>query len=71
MYHPFFAEDKHDPELLMAGDDSFEDTGSPENDIIEERDGIHYISDSAFVRNADTEKVLNSEFKKLVDSVVK
>jgi hypothetical protein len=55
----------------MAQDSDFNDNHSPENDIIEERDGIHYIRNSAFAEDLNTEKLLNPEFKKLVDSVLK
>ncbi|MDR0997523.1 MAG: hypothetical protein LBL70_00515 [Treponema sp.] len=38
--------------------------------IIEEREGLHYISDGAFKGDRKTEQALNREFKDLVDSVL-
>ncbi|GHV63659.1 hypothetical protein AGMMS49587_14400 [Spirochaetia bacterium] len=42
----------------------------PEDDVIQERDGVHFINDSVFKPDRDVEKNLDSKFKDLVDSVL-
>ncbi|MDR0878094.1 MAG: hypothetical protein LBN21_08585 [Treponema sp.] len=63
MYRPFLFDNKNEPELLKPVHDA-------EDSIIREQNGIHYISGSAFTPDKDTEKNLNPEFRKLVDSVL-
>jgi hypothetical protein len=46
------------------------ENGTSEN-VILEREGVHYIDNSVFDPNKETENNLDPEFKKLVDSVIK
>jgi hypothetical protein len=39
-------------------------------ELIEERGGLHYVSDRAFAADMKAEQILNREFKDLVDSVL-
>ena len=56
------------PELLQgAGNQEAGISG----EVVYERNGIHYINSGAFARDANLEKELNSDFVKLVESVVK
>ncbi|GHT55194.1 hypothetical protein FACS1894109_01280 [Spirochaetia bacterium] len=57
---PFLFMSNQRPKILKALED----------DVIQERDGVHFISDSVFEFGKDMEKNLNSEFKNLVDSVL-
>ncbi|GHU72837.1 hypothetical protein FACS189450_11380 [Spirochaetia bacterium] len=57
---PFLFTANQRPKILKALDD----------DVIQERDGVHFISASVFEFGKDMEKNLNSEFKDLVDSVL-
>jgi hypothetical protein len=41
-----------------------------ENDVIEEREGVHYISKDILNPHPEVEKNLNQDFKNLVDSVI-
>jgi hypothetical protein len=58
---PFLFASNQRPKILKALDD----------DVIQERDGVHFINKSVFKPGRDMEKNLDSEFKELVDSVLK
>jgi hypothetical protein len=69
IYRPFLIEDKSDlPSLELAV------TGSEEEDVsevIEEREGVHYVNSEILNQNPETEKNLNRDLKTLIDSVIK
>ncbi|GHU88280.1 hypothetical protein FACS189476_05130 [Spirochaetia bacterium] len=59
-FRPFLFMSNQRPKILKALDD----------EVIQERDGVHFISNSVFESGKDMEKNLDSEFKNLVDSVL-
>jgi hypothetical protein len=61
MSAPFFMEQYSDPEVLEAAEDG---------DAIEEREGVHYISQAVLDAGSDAVPNLNRDFKNLVDSVI-
>jgi hypothetical protein len=76
LYKPFVYTCVSDPEPLESlpdEDDAPEiltlEDGEP--DVIEEHEGVHYISKEALSPDTETEKNLNPDFKNLVDSVIK
>jgi hypothetical protein len=58
---PFLFMSNQRPKILKALDD----------DVIQERDGVHFINNSIFEPGKDMEKNLDSKFKDLVDSVLR
>ena len=56
--------------LEITSEDDLE-LGTDEEDLIKEREGVPYISDKTTASGSGTDKSLNSDFKKLVDSVIK
>jgi len=55
-----FAFSPVNPELLQVAG----------NEVIYQRDGIHYISSEAFTGDGNTEREINNDFAQLVESVV-
>ena len=55
-----FAFSPANPELLQVAG----------NEVIYQRDGIHYISSEAFTGDGNTEREINNDFAQLVESVV-
>ena len=53
-----------DGEIEIAAEEN------PEKSVIEEREGIHYISDNVLKPDPETDD-LDRDFKKLVDSIIK
>jgi hypothetical protein len=68
IYKPFSAADTS-PGILEHGNENSLETVKAES-IIEERDGIHYINESA-LDAAESETKLDRDFKNLIDSVLK
>jgi hypothetical protein len=68
IYKPFSAADTS-PGTLEHGSENSLETARAES-IIEERDGIHYINESA-LDAAENETKLDRDFKNLIDSVLK
>jgi len=60
MFSQPFAFSLANPELLQTA----------ENEVIYERNGIHYINDDAFNSDRNTEREINNDFAQLVESVV-
>jgi len=60
MFNQPFAFSLANPELLQAA----------ENEVIYERNGIHYINDDAFNSDKNTGREINNDFAQLVESVV-
>ena len=79
VYKPFGFSGETDIETLEALPDKDEElpiitdeSDNPEKaDIIEEREGVHYISGNALNPGTETTASLNRDFKNLVDSVIK
>jgi hypothetical protein len=71
----FAAEPDGEPPELVSASATEEDvlTGEiPDEDaVIEYRDGINYISKTAFAPGTETEKSLDTGFKELIDSVLR
>jgi hypothetical protein len=75
IYKPFGVEINRAPEILTALEEEdipvLEDiSGEPADEIILERNGIHYINGQALKADADTGKALDRKFLNLVDSVM-
>jgi hypothetical protein len=77
IYRPFSLAGFRKPAPLKTLSDASVPAGVPANKyppagerFIEEREGLHYISDDAFKADGKTEKTLDREFKDLVDSVL-
>jgi hypothetical protein len=76
IYRPFYVAGFQSPTLLKAlPKDPPESAPSGDRPssgarVIEEREGLHYISDDAFKADKKIEQALNREFKDLVDSVL-
>jgi len=60
MFSQPFAFSPANPELLQAAG----------NEVIYQRNGIHYINSDAFTSDENTEREINNDFAKLVESVV-
>jgi hypothetical protein len=60
MFSQPFAFSLANPELLQEAG----------NEVIYERNGIHYINDDAFTGDRNTEREINNDFAQLVESVV-
>jgi len=56
------------PELLQGAGNQ---EAGISDEVVYERNGIHYINNNVFARDTNLEKELNSDFAKLVESVVK
>jgi hypothetical protein len=69
VYPPFLLEDRTNPELLSAGVPG--SSGGEKQDVILERDGVHYIDRGAMTPDKKTIKNLDQDFLRLVDSVLK
>jgi xanthine dehydrogenase molybdopterin-binding subunit B len=76
IYKPFYSESIQDPEVLTAlpaedvpGAETLSE--EVEDEIILERDGIHYINNQVLHPDEDTEKALDPKFLDLVESVIK
>jgi hypothetical protein len=74
------VETKGEPELLNSLDgsspDDYEEALEELSDeildeVILEKGGIHFINSKAFNPDRETEKNLDADFRKLVDSVIK
>jgi hypothetical protein len=59
VYKPFHIEENREPESLDAY-----------TEVIEEKDGVHYINKNAFTPDKPALEALDPEFKDLVDSVL-
>ncbi|GHV90102.1 hypothetical protein AGMMS50268_06050 [Spirochaetia bacterium] len=83
LYRPFLFAANKNPEILKALDDEPATVSGPaavkppvhktapeDIAVILERNGIHFINSSILKPGRDMEKNLDSEFKKLVDSVL-
>lgn len=74
VYKPFFGlageGEIETLDVLSAGNDEAQCI-APENGIIKEREGVHYINGDAMKREPDIDPALNQDFKDLVDSVIK
>jgi hypothetical protein len=82
MTSPFLFESVREPEYLKPSVDAYELSApekpeasfqeeSPISEVILERNGIHFINNHVFNPDKETEKNLDSDFRKLVDSVIK
>ena len=60
-----------DIEILEAYPDGDDDTDSENSGVIEEREGVHYVTEDVLSPDPKTAATLDRNFKKLVDSVVK
>jgi hypothetical protein len=80
MPSPFLFEAAREPEYLKPSvgevsvpkkpvSSSREET--PISEVILERNGVHFINNRVFNPDKETEKNLDSDFRKLVDSVIK
>jgi hypothetical protein len=69
IYRPFLIEDKSGLQSLeLAAAGSEEDAVS---EVIEEREGVHYVNSEILNQDPETEKTLNRDLKTLIDSVIK
>jgi hypothetical protein len=80
IYEPFHAKTNQDPEILTAMEEADlpltpppaeEPEDRPADEVILERNGIHYINNRMLNPDKDTEKALNPKFLNLVESVIK
>ena len=73
IYKPFFqvTDDKGLEALEALPGENDEDTNIGTLDIIEEREGVHYISNDALNSDSGQDVPINKDFKNLVDSVIK
>jgi hypothetical protein len=65
---PFTFASNQRPKILKALDG--EPAAASTGDVIQERNGVHFINTGIFNPGKDTEKNLDSGFKNLVDSVL-
>jgi hypothetical protein len=78
IYKPFLREEYSDPEILESLPVKNPATVQPDAapaavlNIIEEREGVHYVSQAALDSSPNSEKDLdlNQDFKDLVNSII-
>jgi hypothetical protein len=79
VYTPFLYEETGEPEVLNILEDEspvddiadVEELSDTAEEIILEKNGIHFINSNVLSPDRETEKNLDAEFRKLVDSVIK
>jgi hypothetical protein len=59
IYRPFLIEENSEPDSLDVYDE-----------VIEEKDGVHYINKNALATDQPAPEALDPEFRDLVDSVL-
>jgi hypothetical protein len=72
IYEPFHIEAKQEPDILSPIEEAADEAVDELTDeVILDRDGIHYINSRVLNPDKDTEKTLDPKFLDLVDSVMK
>jgi hypothetical protein len=69
VYKPFLLEENSDPEELEAMPEDDEENIEEDDTVIEEREGVHYVS--KIVLDSNPTEDLDKDFKNLVDSLIK